>query len=64
MKRNRALVLAVSIFTLMLAATPHHALAAVDTYLTIDGVGSGESTSTPPPHETTYWEAFCSLFGV
>jgi hypothetical protein len=62
MKRTMTLVLAASILTLTMAATPHCAMAASDSYLTIDGIGE-PSPSPQPPHQTTFWEGICAVFG-
>jgi hypothetical protein len=62
MKRTMTLALAASILTLTMAATPHCAMAASDSYLTIDGIG--DQPSPQPPHQTTFWEGVCSFFGL
>jgi hypothetical protein len=61
MKRTMTLALAASIFTLTMAATPHHALAASNTYLIIDGA---QPSPPPPPHQDTFWDIVCFFFGV
>jgi hypothetical protein len=62
MKRTMTLALAASIFALTLAATPHRALAASNSYLTIDGIKE-PAPAPQPPHQTTFWEGVCALFG-
>jgi hypothetical protein len=62
MRKSMTFALAASIFALTLAATPHRALAAYDSYLTTNGVV--ESAPAPQPtHQTTFWEGVSFLFG-
>jgi hypothetical protein len=62
MKKTMTLALAASIFALTLAATPHRALAASNSYLTIDGIEE-PAPAPQPSHQTTFWEGVCALFG-
>jgi len=65
MKKSMTLALAASIFVVTLAATPHRAMASVETYLTIDD-GGGEPTPSPKPAPPgpSFWGFVCSLFGA
>jgi hypothetical protein len=62
MKKKITLALAASIFTLALAATPHRAFAASNSYVYVDGI-SEPAPAPPTHHETTFWEGLCAVFG-
>ena len=64
MKSNfRTFVLA-TLVAAALAACPHRASAAVDSYLTIDGISDESSSSSAPTHtSSSAWSAFLSFLG-
>jgi hypothetical protein len=64
MKSNiRTFVLA-TLVAAALATCPHRASAAVDSYLTIDGISDESSSSSAPTHtSSSAWSAFLSFLG-
>lgn len=65
MKKHMTLALAASMLFFAMAAAPHRALAASDTYLSIDGGGSEDSGSqTAPTHHSCIVCAILSFFGL
>jgi hypothetical protein len=61
MKSNfRTFVLA-TLVAAALATCPHRASAAVDSYLTIDGISGESSSSSAPTHSA--WSTFLSFLG-
>ena len=65
MKKHMTLALAASMLFFTLAATPHRAMAASDTYLYLDGVGGEKSGSQPaPPQHSGIVDAILCFFGL
>jgi hypothetical protein len=66
MKSKLTLALAASMLTLALAASPQRASAAVNSYLTIDGVSgesdSGSSSGSHSSSEPSIWGFIASFF--
>jgi hypothetical protein len=66
MKKHMTLALAVSMLFLTMAAAPHRAMAASDTYLYIDGVNSEDSggSQTAPAQHSCVICTILSFFGL
>jgi hypothetical protein len=65
MKKKMTLALASSMLVFTLAAAPHRALAASDSFLYIDGSGDGGgSHTTPPPQHGTIVTFIMTVFGL
>jgi hypothetical protein len=67
MKKSMTLALAASMIFFAMAATPHRAMAASDSYLYLDGIGDGDSGgqhSTPPPQHNGIVDAILTFFGL
>ena len=66
MKCKLTLALAASLLTLALVASPQRASAAMNSYLTIDGISdgsdSGSSSSSHSSAGSSVWGFFVSLF--